>query len=52
MEKHTEAKEKIMTAVCEICHWPYAETDQEALDARCECCLVEQAVVTQLKALA
>lgn len=51
MENLDGVKEKIMTKVCEICHWPYVETDQEALDARCEGCPVEQAVVAQLKAV-
>lgn len=41
-----EAKtiETVMTAVCSICHWPYAETDQEAMDNRCENCSVERAI--------
>lgn len=51
MKKLAEAKEKIMVKVCEVCHWPYAETDQENLDDRCVCCPVEQAVEAQLKAL-
>lgn len=34
--------ETVMTAVCELCHWPYAETDQDALDARCAVCPVER----------
>lgn len=36
--------ETIMTAVCSTCHWPYVETDQEALDDRCLNCPVERAV--------
>ena len=28
--------EDLMTAVCDLCHRPYVETDQEALDMFCE----------------
>lgn len=28
--------EDLMAAVCDFCHRPYIETDQEALDAFCE----------------
>lgn len=31
-----------MEAVCGLCHWPYVEEDQEALDERCERCPVER----------
>lgn len=34
--------ENIMTAVCDLCHYPYVETDQEALEERCEVCPVEK----------
>lgn len=36
------AIETIMEAVCGICHFPYAEMDQEALDAVCENCPAER----------
>jgi hypothetical protein len=36
-----QAFEAIMEAVCSICHHPYVETEQEALDAVCENCPVE-----------
>lgn len=51
MKNLDEAKESRMVKVCEICHWPYVETDQEALDARCVDCPVEKAVEAQLKKL-
>lgn len=38
----TEIIEAIMEAVCGICHFPYAETDQESLDDRCTACPVER----------
>lgn len=38
----TEIIESIMEAVCSICHFPYVETDQEALDERCAACPVER----------
>ena len=28
--------EDLMVAVCDLCHRPYVETDQEALDTFCE----------------
>lgn len=40
--------ETIMTAVCSTCHWPYAETDQEALDDRCSNCPVESTIRAEL----
>lgn len=36
--------ETVMAAVCDICHWPYAETDQEALENRCVNCPAERAI--------
>lgn len=36
--------ESVMTAVCSVCHWPYVETDQEALDDRCMNCSAECAI--------
>lgn len=41
--------ESVMTAVCSICHWPYVETDQEALDDRCMNCSVECAIRAALE---
>ena len=40
--------ERIMEQVCELCHWPYIETDQEEMDARCAACPIE----AQLRQLA
>lgn len=37
-----ERSEKIMEAVCELCHWPYVVDDQEKLDAMCDNCPVER----------
>ena len=41
--------ETIMTAVCGTCHWPYVETDQEALDDRCMNCPVENVIRAALE---
>lgn len=41
--------ETVMTAVCSTCHWPYVETDQEALDDRCMNCSVECAIRAALE---
>lgn len=38
----TEIIETIMEAVCDVCHWPYVATDQEALDKRCAACPIER----------
>ena len=46
---NTDAKETIMAEVCAICHWPYVETDQEALDDRCVKCPVEKVLEAQLR---
>ena len=46
-----EAKEKIMEAVCDLCHYPYALTDQEDLDEICARCPVEKIVEAQLRAM-
>jgi hypothetical protein len=37
-----EQFEKIMEAVCELCHWPYVSQDQEQLTAKCDNCPVER----------
>lgn len=34
--------ESIMETVCSICHHPYVETEQDALDDRCAACPVER----------
>lgn len=39
--------EKAMEAVCEICHFPYIETEQEAMTDRCDGCPVMQALERQ-----
>ena len=36
--------ETIMTAVCDLCHWPYVEENQDALDRRCANCPVESVI--------
>lgn len=36
--------EKAKEAVCGICHYPYIETDPEAMMDRCDCCKVMQAL--------
>lgn len=36
--------EKAQEAVCGICHYPYIETDREAMMDRCDCCPVMQAL--------
>lgn len=41
----TEQKEKIMAAVCDICHWPYVYRDSEIMQAeKCDHCPVEKAL--------
>lgn len=44
-----QAKETIMCAVCELCHYPYVLEDQEALDDMCLNCPVEKVVEAQLR---
>lgn len=40
----------LMTAVCELCHRPYVETDQEALDDYCEeCCPVNKILKERIR---
>ena len=34
--------ECVMEAVCSICHFPYVEMGQEALDDRCAACPIER----------
>ena len=46
-----QAKEAIMCAVCELCHYPYVLEDQEALDDMCLNCPVEKVVDAQLRAM-
>ena len=46
-----QAKEAIMCAVCELCHYPYALADQEDLDDKCLNCPVEKVVEAQLRAM-
>ena len=33
--------ERIMERICDLCHHPYVETDQEALDEICSACTLE-----------
>lgn len=41
-EPHGDLKEKIMTAVCDVCHWPYVYEDEETMkEEKCDCCPVE-----------
>ena len=47
MEKRLQAEEKIMDAVCDLCHWPYVypEEDDEVMYAeKCEYCPAALAV--------
>ena len=39
--------EQIMEQICDNCHWPYVETDQQAMEDRCAACQIE----TQLRQL-
>lgn len=39
-----ELIEQTLEKICDNCVWPYRETDQDAMDQRCENCAVEQAV--------
>lgn len=34
--------ETVMEAVCDICHWPFVEKSEEALNVHCEDCPVEK----------
>jgi len=46
-----EAAVRIMSAVCDVCHWPYAYRgeSQETLHAeKCDHCPVEAAVLREL----
>ena len=46
-QKRLEAEEKIMDAVCEVCHWPYAYRDEDAevmYAEKCEYCPAAAAV--------
>ena len=36
-----ESLEVIMKLVCETCHWPYVEPDEDSLKRRCEVCKVD-----------
>ena len=33
--------EAVMEKICELCCWPYFETDQEHMDDRCAACTIE-----------
>lgn len=46
-----QAKEAIMCAVCELCHYPYVLEDQEDLDDICLNCPVEKVVEAQLRTM-
>ncbi len=35
-----EAKENFLGQICDLCHWPYVEKDQEKMDEICYCCEV------------
>ena len=40
-----ERVEKIMEAVCDLCHWPYVYRDEQIMqDEKCICCPVEKAL--------
>ena len=38
--------ETVMEAVCDICHWPFVEKSEEALNVHCEDCPVEKILKT------
>lgn len=38
--------ETVMEAVCDICHWPFVEKSEEALNVHCEDCSVEKILKT------
>lgn len=53
-EKKLQLEEKIMDAVCDLCHWPYAYAgdDEEVLYAeKCEHCAAAKAVADVLDAV-
>ena len=37
--------ERIMERICDLCHHPYVETDQEALDEICNACTLEAEIL-------
>lgn len=40
-----EEKERILEAVCDICHWPYVYRDDEVMhDEKCDNCPAEKAL--------
>lgn len=40
-----ERVEKIMEAVCDLCHWPYVYRDEQIMqDEKCVCCPAEKAL--------
>lgn len=46
------AEETIMDAVCDVCHWPLAYHDEEAMHTeKCDSCPAEAAVKTALEGL-
>ena len=36
--------EALMELICDRCHYPYVEEDQEAMDATCEICPIEERI--------
>ena len=49
-DKILAAREKIMEAVCGLCHWPYAYRDEEIMYAeKCDICPAAAAVEAALK---
>ena len=48
-EKRLEAEEKIMAAVCDVCHWPHVYRDEEIMYAeKCDYCPAALAVANAL----
>lgn len=40
-----ERIEKIMEAVCDLCHWPYVYRDEQIMqDEKCVCCPAEKSL--------
>lgn len=46
-----QAFEAIMEAVCDVCHRPYVETDQDAMDTICENCPAEKKIRAAMEGL-
>lgn len=36
--------ENLMEQICELCHYPYVVSDQDAMDEICETCSIEDKI--------